>query len=45
MDSSKLTGALFIDLRKAFDTVSHSSIIDKLPQFGITGNEKEWFID
>ena len=45
MDSYKLTGALSIVLSKAFDTVSHSSIIGNLPQFGITGKEKEWFMD
>ena len=45
MDNSKLTGALFVDLSKAFDTVSHSSILEKLPQYGITGNEMEWFTD
>ena len=45
MDSGKLTGAMFIDLSKAFDTVSHSSILDKLPKYGIVGLEKLWFTD
>ena len=35
-------GAVFIDLRKAFNTVSHSSIVTKLPEYGIIRNEKEW---
>ena len=30
MDLGKLTGAIFIDLSKAFDTLSHSQIINNL---------------
>ncbi|CAB4009277.1 Hypothetical predicted protein, partial [Paramuricea clavata] len=43
MDKGQLTGAIFIDLRKAFDTISHSLIVSKLPNYGIFGIEKEWF--
>ena len=42
MDKGQLTGAIFIDLQKAFDTISHGSIIDKLPSFGITETVQEW---
>ena len=45
MDRGNLTGSLFVDLSKAFDTVSHSSILDKLPAYGICGTEKAWFTD
>ena len=45
MDKSQLTGAIFIDLSKAFDTVSHSSIISKLPSYGIVQQEKELLTD
>ena len=41
MDKGELTGAIFIDLRKAFDTLSHSLIISKLPEYGIIGVERE----
>ena len=41
MNKSNFNGAVFKDLRKAFDTISHSSIITKLPEYGIIGNEKE----
>ena len=45
MDKSQLTGAMFIDLSKAFDTISHSSIITKLPSYGIVEQEKELLTD
>ena len=40
MDKGQLTGVIFIDLRKAFDTISHSLIVSKLPNYGISGIEK-----
>ena len=42
MDRGQLTGALFIDLRKAFDTVDHSTLISKLPLYGIEHAEQRW---
>ena len=41
IDNGLLTGAIYIDLGKAFDTISQSTLIDKLPDFGITGITKE----
>ena len=43
MDDGKYTGAIYIDLCKAFDTISHATILNKLPEFGITGTPYEWF--
>ena len=40
-----LVGATFIDLSKAFDTISHAKILDKLPSYGILGQEREWMTD
>ena len=39
MDDGLLTGAVFIDLSKAFDTVSHGALLNKLPSFGIDARE------
>ena len=45
MDKGQLTGTLFIDLSKAFDTVSHAALLNKLDQFGICNQEKAFFVD
>ena len=37
------TGAVFLDLSKAFDTVDHASIINKLSSYGIEDTERKWF--
>ena len=45
IDSGKYVGAVYIDLAKAFDTVSHSVILNKLQSYGIIENELTWFTD
>ena len=40
-----VTGAIFIDLTKAFDTLSHAQIIESLTSYGVTGTENELFIN
>ena len=35
MDKGELTGAVFIDLTKAFDTVNHSILLSKLCSLGV----------
>ena len=44
-DSGNLTGAIYIDFSKAFDTISHSVLLNKLPRYGITDGELVWFTD
>ncbi len=43
MDKGKLTGAVFVDLRKAFDTIDHALLLAKLPVYGVHGQELTWF--
>ena len=35
IDQGLLTGAVFVDLRKAFDTIDHSMLLTKLQTYGI----------
>ena len=42
MDKGNYTGVLYVDLSKAFDTISHGSMIAKLESFGIIGIANEW---
>ena len=45
-DQGLLTGAVFIDLRKALDTVDHDLLLEKLTMgYGVTGKELGWFRD
>ena len=45
MDKSLITGALFIDFRKAFDTIDHVKLLEKLGSFGICDEEYYWMKD
>ena len=43
MDKGLLTGAMFIDLKKAFDTVPHDGLLNKLFRYGIQDQPLSWF--
>ena len=45
MDAGQLTGAIFIDFHKAFDTIDHTILLDKLHLFGIYDSEHCWMTD
>ena len=42
IDAKKISIGVFIDLKKAFDTVNHTLLIDKLEYYGIRGIAQEW---
>ena len=43
LENKKHTIALFIDLSKAFDTISHDILYRKLDRYGIRGTALNWF--
>ena len=43
LDNKKIAYGIFIDLQKAFDTVNHSILINKLNYYGIRGTGNNWF--
>ena len=43
LDNDNLYFTMFLDLRKAFDCVSHDILLDKLYFYGIRGTPHEWF--
>ena len=43
MDKGKLTVVVFLDIRKAFDSVDHSILLEKVQFYGIADRELMWF--
>ena len=43
MDKNRFSCAIFIDFKKAFDTVNHSILLKKLERYGIRGIVNDWF--
>ena len=44
MDNGQLSGVVFLDIRKAFDSINHTILLQKMnDQFGIKNVELDWF--
>ena len=43
MEQGNLCGAMFLDLKKAFDTVDHCILLSKLSEIGVSPSSIKWF--
>ena len=43
LDDGQIACGIFIDLGKAFDTVSHDILLEELDHYGIRGISNDWF--
>jgi len=43
LDKGNVAGAVFLDLKKAFDTVNHNILISKLSKFNLSKKSLSWF--
>ena len=43
MDKGQYAAMIFIDLKKAFDTVDHKILLKKLKRYGVIDSENAWF--
>ena len=43
MDNGNNVGFVFLDLKKAFDTVDHAILCEKLARYGVTDSGVAWF--
>ena len=42
-DNGIKTAAIYLDLSKAFDTISHNLLLNKLDKYGVCGYSNTWF--
>ena len=43
IDKGQITGLVFLDLTKAFDTIDHSVLLDKLASLEFSKASVQWF--
>ena len=44
MDKGQYAAMIFVDLKKAFNTVDHTILLNKLDKYGVIGSENAWFV-
>ena len=42
LDESNFACGIFVDFEKAFDTVDHNILLEKLDHYGVRGNSNKW---
>ena len=45
MQARRRTDVIYFDFKKAFDSVSHSKLLVKLPAYGLSGNLLAWLAE
>jgi hypothetical protein len=43
IDEDKLVIAVFLDFKRAFETIDPKKLLEKMASYGIRGNELNWF--
>ena len=43
IEKRKLVRAVFMNLSRAFDTISHATLMTKLKAYGVSREEIQWF--
>ena len=43
LDEGKITLGIFIDFKKAFDTINHNILLQKMSHYGVRGITLQWF--
>jgi CRISPR/Cas system-associated endonuclease Cas3-HD len=43
MDKNKYVIAVFLDFKRAFETIDRQILLNKLEKIGVKGREEEWF--
>jgi hypothetical protein len=43
LDEERILAAIFLDVRKAIDSISHTTLMSKMEHIGIQGNSYHWF--
>ena len=42
-DNGQYACGIYVDFKKAFDTINHNILLDKLAHYGVRGIENNWF--